>query len=149
MEGDPDVPLLREEGGFCGKGERLTWHSVYTFDRGRGFYLARRSRYMYKAVHASRLYEQIVEQIKASIREGKLKPGRAAAGKTRAGAAVWSEPNGRAVGSEDAVRERSGGGLLGTRNLCHFGSFATDAAFSGFVHEERRPGEPAVCRRDA
>jgi GntR family transcriptional repressor for pyruvate dehydrogenase complex len=30
---------------------------------------------MYKAVRASRLYEQIVEQIEQSIREGKLKPG--------------------------------------------------------------------------
>ena len=30
---------------------------------------------MYKAVRASRLYEQIVEQIERSIREGKLKPG--------------------------------------------------------------------------
>ena len=30
---------------------------------------------MYKAVRASRLYEQIVEQIEQSIREGRLKPG--------------------------------------------------------------------------
>ena len=30
---------------------------------------------MYKAVRASRLYEQIVEQIEASIRDGQLKPG--------------------------------------------------------------------------
>ena len=30
---------------------------------------------MYKAVRASRLYEQIVEQIEESIREGRLKPG--------------------------------------------------------------------------
>jgi GntR family transcriptional repressor for pyruvate dehydrogenase complex len=30
---------------------------------------------MYKAVRASRLYEQIVQQIEASIREGRLKPG--------------------------------------------------------------------------
>ena len=30
---------------------------------------------MYKAVHASRLYEQIVQQIEESIREGRLKPG--------------------------------------------------------------------------
>ena len=30
---------------------------------------------MYKAVRASRLYEQIVQQIEASIREGRMKPG--------------------------------------------------------------------------
>jgi GntR family transcriptional repressor for pyruvate dehydrogenase complex len=51
-------------------------HPVYRFDEFRSIYPGfTEEMLMYKAVHASRLFEQIVQQIEDSIREGRLKPG--------------------------------------------------------------------------
>jgi len=51
-------------------------HPVYRFDEFRSIYPGfTEEMFMYKAVHASRLFEQIVQQIEDSIREGRLKPG--------------------------------------------------------------------------
>src|SRR5215469_6584381 len=62
------------------------------------------------------------------------------AGRARAGAEVWGEPDGCSRGREGATREGSSGGNLGARNIHHERNFPGYPAVTRFDDENRATG---------